>query len=351
MLQALGRFLIDGERQMPWHAVLTTMLAVVVPVIAAVAIFGSPGAAVFIAAMPAHLAAKQSGIYAATGVTLMTSMGGVLALGSLVLSLQVAAILSVITAIGFRHGLATPCLRALFTWTVFTGPVLPEDQKALILALSIAAIFWSVGVTWAMGHAADAAQDDASSPEYSLLFGAALGVGLVLSVWVGNTFFGAHGFWFPLTFAVLWIPPFGELFSRTAKRSLGTVAGVAVALGLAFVVEEVVLRAAIAILALPLAFRILPRSSVAFVTLLTVAVIEALSLVSDVERLAFERVYSMAAAALMAVVLGVIALWILRRIDPEAIETLKSPDPEADHSVAARPGAPERTERDALAGR
>ncbi|SLN09593.1 hypothetical protein ROJ8625_00030 [Roseivivax jejudonensis] len=319
------RFLIDGDGYMPWRGVAAVLLAVVVPVLLAVTVFGPAGAAVFIAALPAHLAAKQAGIYAATVVTMVTAMGGVLALGSLEMSLLVAACLAIITSIGFRHGLATPCLRALFTWTVFTGPILPADEKPLILLLSIAAIFWSVSVTWAMGEAADASEEESSGPEFSLLFGAMLGVGLVLSVYIGARFFGPHGFWFPLTFAVLWIPPFGQLFTRTAKRTAGTVAGVALAMALAIGVESEATRAAIALAIVPFAFRILPRSYAGFTALLTMIVLEALSLVSDLDALAVERIWSMLAAALTAGLLGLLAFAILRRVAPDALDELMQP--------------------------
>ncbi|ETW13686.1 hypothetical protein ATO8_06636 [Roseivivax marinus] len=322
MFEATRRFVADGDSPMPWMGVLTILCAVVAPTVLAVSFLGQLGAAVFVASMPAHLAAKQSGVSVAIAVTIITGLGGVLALGSLEMALVVSVVLSGLTALAFRHGLAQPCLRALFTWTVFTGPIMPADEKPLVLILYCAAVVWSVWVTRALKQEADAEDRQESSQTYSALFGVLLGVGLLISIYVGARFFGSHGFWFPLTFVILWIPPFGNLFSRTAKRTAGTVAGVVLALILGLLVEEVWIRALIALAMVPVAFRLLPVSYVTFTALLTLVILEALSLVADMNALAGERLLSMFAAAVMALVLGAIGLGLLRWIKPEAMDEL-----------------------------
>ncbi|QFT62212.1 FUSC family protein [Roseivivax sp. THAF30] len=326
MLDRARAFVVDGDAPMPWKDVAGTLCAVALPVILAISVLGQTGAAAFVAALPAHLAAKHSGTHTALAVTLVTGLGGVLALGSHPLSLMVAGVLSAICALGFRHGLSTPCLRALMTWCVFTGPILPADDKPLVLAVYLLAMSWSLLVTWAFGQSAETPQDRESSPEYSLLFGIALGLGLVISVDLGARLFGDHGFWFPLTFVILWIPPFGKLFSRTAKRTAGTIAGVVLAIIVTLAVEGMAWKLAIILAILPLAFRILPLSYAGFTALLTLIILEALSIVSDVSALAVERLASMFAAALLAVALGAASLAIVRRIKPEALDDLMEPD-------------------------
>ena len=326
MLERARRFVVEGGDPTPWRSVGVTLAAVLVPVILGIGIFGQIGAAAFVAALPAHLAAKHSGTHTALAVTLITGLGGALALGDHTLALMVAAILSAITALGFRHGLATPCLRALFTWTIFTGPILPADQKPLVLAVYLTAMAWSLAITAWTGQAAEHRKDKDSSPEYSLMFGVMLGLGLMISVELGARLFGDHGFWFPLTFVVLWIPPFGQLFSRTAKRTLGTVAGVALAVLVSLSLEPIYARLLVIFVALPLAFRIMPVSYLGFTALLTMIVLEALSLVSDVGALATERLGAMFAAALMALVLGAVALGIMKWLKPEAVEELMDPN-------------------------
>ncbi|MHA6343929.1 FUSC family protein [Roseivivax sp. CAU 1761] len=327
MATGLGNMLADGAAPMPWRKVAGVLLAAVLPPVVAVAAFGPAGAVAFIAAMPAHLAAKESGIQVAVLVTLVTGIGGVLALGDPDMALLVAACLAAMTAIACHHGFARPCLRALFTWAVFTGPILPAEDKPLLLVLYVTAMVWSLGVTRAFGDAAEDGRGGRSTPAYSLIFGLALGIGLVVSVWVGGRYFGEHGFWFPLTFAVLWLPPFGQLFSRTMKRTLGTLLGTAAALALAWASGEGAAGTVLAVLALPFAFRMLPRSYLVFTALLTFVILEALALVSEVDRLAAERVTTMFAAAVMTLGLAATIAGALKLLAPDVLEEmLEGPD-------------------------
>jgi len=208
-------------------------------------------------------------------------------------------------------------------------------------------MLWAQGVTWAFGEAGSNGTEEAESAEYAGVFGVVLAVGMTLSVWVGSRYFGDHGFWFPLTFVILVLPPHGQLFSRTAKRTAGTVIGTAIALGVAWIGDAVWLTVSLGAVCLVLGFRMLPRNYTLFTTLLTVAVLEVLALVSDVDGLAVERVGTMGAAAAMTVVLGLAGWAVLRLAAPGALEALQETEPAPplggqrrrdSHASATRPG-------------
>ncbi|WOI55914.1 FUSC family protein [Palleronia sp. LCG004] len=308
---------------MPWRSVAVTTLAVAAPPAIGVAIYGRMGAIAFIAALPAHLAAKDEGVLHATLVTLILGLAGLLSLGAPDMALIVAPVLGIMTGICGHHGVARPALRALITWTVFTSPILPSDEKPLLFAIFLLAMVWALAVTKIFGETRTTGEEDGESEEYALVFGTILAFGLAASVYVGNRFFGNHGFWFPLTFVVLCIPPHGRLFSRTMKRTLGTILGTALALAIAWISEAAWLTAALGILALPLAFRTLPWNYTFFTALLTISVLEILALVTDMDTLAFERLNTMAAAAALTLALGLIGWTVLRVLKPEALDALQ----------------------------
>ncbi|MFD1343413.1 FUSC family protein [Litorisediminicola beolgyonensis] len=326
-MQALKTFFVDGDTPMNWRDVAVMLAAIAVPPLIGVMLFGRIGAVAFVAALPAHIAARDAGLQPAVVVTLVTGMAGMLVLGEPSLALPVAAALAAMTSIACQHGFAMPCLRALFIWTIFTGPILPTEDLSGLFLIYLVAMGWSLGVTLIFFEVSELTRAERSSRTYSAAFGAALGVGLVISIWVGRHFFGEHGFWFPLTFVVLWLPPFGELFSRTAKRTVGTIIGTAISLVIALWIKLPWVSGVMGALALALAFRLLPRSYVFFTACLTVTVLEALSLVSDLDHLATERITTMFAAAVMTGLLGLLTFGALRVLHPEAFRELMETAP------------------------
>ena len=315
----------DGD-PMPWKTVAVTCAATMLPPIAGVLIFGRIGAVAFIATLASFLAAKDKGVLPAALVTLVMGFAGLLTVGDPVMGLMIAPMLGLMAGICGYYGFALPVMRALITWTVFTSPIFPADQKPLMFAIFVAAMIWALALAWLFSETGSNEPEERDSEAYALVFGAMLAVGLGLSVYVGGRYFGDHGFWFPLTFVVLCIPPHGHLFGRTFKRTVGTVLGTAIALAIAWVSEATWLLILAGAVSLPLGFRYLPRNYMIFTTFLTVAVLEVLALVSDVDTLAWERIATMGLAALMTAVLagiGLLGLWLLR---PEAIRALQNQD-------------------------
>lgn len=308
---------------MPWRSVSMMLVAMVVPAVVAVALLGRPGAVAFVAAMPACLAAQDGGVKVSVLVTLVMGMTGLLSLGQPDMALVVAPLLGLMVGICGSFGYARPAIRGLFTWPIFTSSILSGTEPTLLFAVFILAMLWAQAVTWAFGETRSNGVEDRESEEYAGVFGAVLAVGLTVSVWFGTEYFGAHGFWFPLTFVVLVLPPHGQLFSRTLKRTVGTIMGTAVAVGAAVLTDVTWVLVTLGAVCLVFGFRMLPRNYTIFTALLTVAVLEVLALVSEVDRLAYERVGTMGAAAALTIVLGLAGWAALRAFAPRALEALQ----------------------------
>ena len=323
MLSTLRNLFIDGDAHMPWRNVAVTISAIALPAVVAVLLFGPSGAVAFVAAMPAHLAAKDNGIKVGALVTLVMGMAGLLSLGNPAMALIVAPTLGLMSGICGSFGLARPCIRALLTWTIFTSPIIEGPDPTFLFAVFVAAMIWSLWLTWVTGDAGTNGDEERESEEYVLAFGVVLAVGLFVSVYVGHRFFGDHGFWFPLTFVVLVLPPHGQLFRRTWMRSVGTVLGTAATLGAAALTSEPWVMVLTGAIAMPLGFRFLPSSYTTFTFFLTIAVLEVLALVSDVDHLALERVGTMAAAAAMTLLLGFLGWAGLKLFRPNALDALQ----------------------------
>lgn len=323
MLATLKRLSFESDTPMPWRKVGMMILAMVVPAVVAVSVMGRPGAIAFVAAMPACLAALDAGLKVSTLVTLVMGMAGILSLGQPDMALIVAPLLGFMVGICGSFGLAKPAIRGLLTWPIFTSPILETGQIPLLFLVFVLAMAWAIAVVWLFGETHSTGTEDRESEPYAIVFGIALAVGLTVSVWVGNRYFGEHGFWFPLTFVILVLPPHGQLFSRTVKRSVGTVIGTVLALIAAAATDQTWIMVALGAVCLALGFRMMPRNYTVFTALVTVAVLEVLALVSAVDRLAFERIGTMAAAAGMTVALGLLGGAILRLIEPKALEALQ----------------------------
>ena len=323
MLTRTKDWLVEGGDPMPWRKVAITTAAVAGPAAVTVPLFGVSGAMAFVAGLAGHLAAKDRGVKPAALVGLVLLMSGLLALGSPDMALILAPVLAVMIGICGTYGLAQPAMRALVVWTIFTGHLLPAGQDPLLTVMFMIGLVWALGLTWAFGEENTSDPEDPQSREYALIFGVMLAVGLTISVYIGGRYFGKHGFWFPLTFVVLCVPPHGSLFSRTGRRTIGTILGTAIAMGIAWAIDSTWIKAAIGMVALPIGFRFLPRNYTVFTTFLTITVLELLALVADVSNLAIERLLTMFAAAVMTFALGGIGALILKVFKPDALEALQ----------------------------
>ncbi|WP_170133836.1 FUSC family protein [Palleronia aestuarii] len=325
MIEKAKALIATNGAPMPWATVAITCAAIAVPPLVAILTMGRVGAVAFLASLPAHLAAKDEGVPLGALVTLFIGMAGILSLGDPEMALIVAPLLGMMAGICGHFGFARPAIRGLITWTVFTAPIISPDDKPLLLLLYIAAMAWSLAVTRIFGQTHTTGEEEPERDEYALVFGTVMAVGLFLSVFVGGRFFGEHGFWFPLTFVVLCLPPHGELFSRTMKRTIGTVLGTAVAFGIALISHAPWLVLTVGALSLPLAFRFLPSNYTIFTALLTVSVLELLALASEFNQLAMERLTTMGAAAVMTLALGALGAGCLWLWKPDTIRALQNP--------------------------
>lgn len=327
MTSALKTWLADRDDPMPWRDVAITTLAIALPPLIAILIFGRVGAAAFMAALPAHIAARDRGLTIATLATGTTGFAGIASLTNEGLGVFIGPVLGVMVAAAGRHGYARPGLAALITWTVFTSPILPSDQPVTVFALYLFGMLASLAITAAFGAEGKPDDEDDGGREnrsHVVAFGVVLATGLAISIWVGTTYFGKHGFWFPLTFVVLLMPPHGQLFRRTVERTAGTLIGTALALAVAWVAGSTWVPLAFGAVALPLAFRAKPWSYTVFTVFLTIVVLELLTLTTEIDQLAVERLATMGAAAVMTFALGGLAAVLLRLFHPEAYRAILS---------------------------
>ena len=308
---------------MPWKAVAATMLAAALPPIVCGLLFGKLAIAALIASMSAHLAAKDVRPGTAGLIVFSTGLAGFVCLGQPDMTLLVAPMVGIAAASAGHYGFARPVIRGLIFWTIFTSALMPADRPEALFVVYCLSMAWSLGVTRLAGLSATMAPEEAVSGQYSAVFGVVFATGLASSVYVGSRYFGAHGFWFPLTFVALCLPPHGQLFSRTLQRGVGTVVGTLMLFGLGQLTANPWWLAPIGVVALPLGFRILPMSYTGFITCLTITVLAFLNIATDIDTLAFERLATMGAAAVMMAplaALGAVALWLIK---PEALRALQ----------------------------
>ena len=323
MFARLTDLLHESPDPMPWKTVAMMIVAMILPAVIAVPLIGRTGAVAFVAGMTACLSTQDAGLKVSLLVTMVLGMAGLLSLGAPEMALLIAPFLGLMAGVCGSFGLAKPAIRGLLTWPLFTSPIISGENLPLVFGVFVLAMFWAQGVTWAFGKSAANPEEDAESEPYAMVFGVALAVGITASVYVGQRYFGSHGFWFPLTFVILVLPPHGQLFSRTVKRTVGTILGTVVAVGVAWTIDSMWVSVALGVVCLPLGFRFLPRNYTLFTTLLTIAVLEVLALASDVDKLAVERVGTMGAAAAMTIALGLAGWAILKVVSPGALEALQ----------------------------
>lgn len=308
---------------MPWKAVGATLLAAALPPVVAGILFGKLAIAALIAAMSAYLAAKDVRTGSAGLIVFSTGLAGFVCLGNPDMALLVAPTVGLAAAAAGHYGFARPVIRGLIFWTIFTSALMPADRPEALFVVYCLSMAWSLGVTRLAGLSATMGAEEAESGQYSTVFGVVFATGLAISVFVGSRYFGAHGFWFPLTFVALCLPPHGQLFSRTFQRGVGTVVGTLVVFLMGLVAPDPWWIAPLGVVALPIGFRILPQSYAGFITCLTITVLAFLNLATDLDTLAFERLATMGAAAAMTGILAALGALVLWFVKPEALKALQ----------------------------
>ncbi|MEX6505431.1 FUSC family protein [Jiella sp. M17.18] len=315
-------FTVSGN-PMPWKNVAATLAAVGAPPLVCLLLLGRTGVVALIASLPAHLASKDAGTAIAGLIVLATGLAGFVSLGQPDMALLVTPCLAAATAIAGGFGRARPVVRALIPWAIFTSPLLPMHEPETLFVVYIGAMIWSLFVTRLCGLAETLPPEEAESTDYAAVFGVIFAIGLTVSVYIGQHHFGRHGFWMPLSFVALCLPPHGALFSRTVQRVVGTVIGTLVIFAAGSLAPGSWWLAGLGVVSLPLAFRLIPMSYTAFITLLTVAILAFLNLVSSLDTLAFQRVAAMAAAAALTGALAAVGGLVLYLWKPEAFRALQ----------------------------
>ncbi len=139
-------------------------------------------------------------------------------------------------------------------------------------------------------------------------FGLVLAVAIVAGVLVSRTLDGSHGFWLPLSVALIFRPDLGPVITRAVARTLGTVVGVGVAAFVAWrgntVVDLIVLACLMSAIA-PWSAR---RSHFLGVLTFTPLVFVFLTLAGDAKHLLVPRIIDTAIGAAIVLVLDVM-LW------------------------------------------
>ena len=322
------RWLFEGTQPTPWRFAAVGIAAIAIPPAVVVATFGpdavnSLGMAAFLAAMPAYFAALYAGIAVSALVTVVTGMAGLLSLGNPSMALLVGPTLAIMAAICGSYGLARPALQALLAWTIFTSPFLQPNNPTLTFGVYLAAMVWSLGIAKLFGHTGAMGAEKPQSSGYATVFGMLLAIGMLISIGVGNRYFGAHGYWFPFTFVIVSLPPHAQLLDRSLKRVVGTLFGAIVVVGLGKLIEPTAVHVAVAVMSQLLAVRLMPVSYVGATTLLTIGILEtaALSTAVAIDVVAFERLGTVAAAALLTAALVAMGALIFSLVAPEALRS------------------------------
>ena len=101
--ERVSAWFLDGPAPMRWTDIGVMLVAVVLPVVVAVLLFGPIGMGAFAASMPAHLASREGGAPVALLATIATGLGGMVAIADPVMALMTAGCLAVMTAIAAHH--------------------------------------------------------------------------------------------------------------------------------------------------------------------------------------------------------------------------------------------------------
>ncbi len=139
-------------------------------------------------------------------------------------------------------------------------------------------------------------------------FGVVLAVAIVAGVVVSRILDGPHGFWLPLSVALIFRPDLGPIVARAVARTLGTIVGVGIAAFVAWrgntVVDLIVLACLMSAVA-PAAVR---RSHFIGVLTFTPLIFVFLTLAGDAKHLLVPRIIDTAIGAAIVLVLDVM-LW------------------------------------------
>lgn len=322
--QRLADLLVEGSPA-PIKLGLATTFAGFVPIFVTFLIAPHLAAVPFLGALAMIIGIRGSGFRVAC---LAMLVGG----GAVVLVLRfepwaplIAAGLALIAA-GFgyaRH--ARPMIVVCLTWSVFTGKIIPTGDPLEVLAFYWGGAAFALCVGWLAGVAHSFPAEDSRSRADALVLGVLFAAGFAFATWFGGAWFGElgdHGYFFPLAFAFLCLPPHSQFFGNTIKRCLGTALGWLVSIGLLALSLPPWASIVLGIGCYVMFQWLISWSKLVSMVFLTIAIIVMISLVAPGQPIATERLDAVLAAAAMAMGLALLAVLVLRVLSPKALREL-----------------------------
>lgn len=225
--------LIEGDTA-SWATVGVNLVAMLVPLSLALWLVPHIAPVAFLTAMPCFIGVRSGGYALGAMIPLVVGATGILTLEFEYIAAPMAALLSVGAGVFGKFGYARPAIAAIVTWTVYTGPIIPAGHSAEVFIVQASTIAWALVVLRLAKAGRTMKLEKGGSRRYGVFLGFLMAAGMGVSALVGQQFSQQHGFWFPLAFAALCLPPHSAFFGRAVKRTIGTVVGVGVAFLLGF---------------------------------------------------------------------------------------------------------------------
>ena len=327
-LASLGRrlrdFTFDGSL-MPLRLALGTSFAVIVPAVIAFLIVPHMTPVAFLGALAMINGIRGSG-YRVAALALMVG-------GCAVYLVQhfepwaplIAAALALISGLFGRFGHARPMVMVCITWCVFTGKIIPANNPELVVGIYWGGALVALVVAWLISASKSFPAEDGRSSAHALVLSILFAVGFAFATWFGRQYFvelGNHGYFFPLTFALLCLPPHSIFFGNAIKRCLGTGLGWLVSIGLHDLSLPIWANVAIGISCFFLFQWLISWSKLIAFMFITITIIVMIGIFAPDKPIAEERMDAVLAAAAMASVLALIAIGVLKVISPRALREL-----------------------------
>ncbi|TYC64047.1 hypothetical protein FMN63_27860 [Stappia sp. BW2] len=237
----------------------------------------------------------------------------------------IAAALAMISGLFGSFGHARPMIVVCITWSVFTGQIIPENDPELVVGLYMSGALASFLVARLTSASNSFPAEDERSRTHALVLGVLFASGFAFATWFGRQYFdqlGNHGYFFPLAFAFLCLPPHSLFFGNAIKRCLGTGLGWLVSIGLNDLSLPIWGSVVIGVSCFFLFQWLLSWSKLIAIMFVTTAIIVLIGIFAPDKPIAEERMDAVLAAAAMATVLAFIAMGVLKVVSPKALREL-----------------------------
>ena len=327
----ISDLLIEGSPA-PIRLALATTFAAFAPAIAVVYLDPRLTAVPFLGALATITGIRGSGFRVASLAMLIGGCAVVLVQLFVGWAPLLAALLALIAAVFGRFGHARPMIVVCVTWSVFTGQIIPTDTPGLVLAVYWGGALFAMAVAWLSRAAYSFQAEGDRSRAHALVLGLLFALGFAFATWFGRHYFGElgdHGYFFPLAFAFLCLPPHSQFFGNTIKRCLGTGLGWLVSVGLLTLSLPTWASIVLGLSCYVLFQWLISWSKLISMAVLTIAIILMIGVFAPGQPIATERLDAVLAAAAMALTLAGVAVVVLRAISPEALAELagRAPKP------------------------